>query len=259
MKGLNDNQIPLKWKKHLVLPAFGLRTKQDLQQEIHRYKSVDELVTKIANDMKGNNNKTHLYTISLIKNSHLHKLPNVNVRNTQELKEFYDQYHNNTNFSEFWFCKKQAKKDQLFSVGRICFDTRRQVSNKSSLQNSQMIEQVWNTSHREIEHYKNNGTNSYLCASREEWGRRYNIKQLTVNKNEQKMKQQMVTQFYTVAKEIESNREKIEKFETYLRNLGVNQFSLEYLLEESRFLLIDWDSDNDLKVINELNFEEERE
>lgn len=33
-----EPKIPIKWQKHLVLPRFGLRTMEDLESEIHRFR-----------------------------------------------------------------------------------------------------------------------------------------------------------------------------------------------------------------------------
>ena len=65
------------------------------------------------------------------------------------------------------------------------------------------------------------------------------------------------TKYIQTVKEIENKREQIEYMSQYLRNLGINQFSLEYLLQRDKFLFIDWDSQDDLKVINSLIKEKE--
>ena len=107
-------KIPLKWKKHLMLPMFGLREIEDLQKEIHRYnsKNIAKAVEDIKNDMQIDENKSNLYTISLVKNNQLHNLPNINIANIQELKNFYNKYSKNKEFSEIWFCKKKKNKEE---------------------------------------------------------------------------------------------------------------------------------------------------
>ena len=89
---------------------------EDLQNEIHRYQYSDikKLMMDIRSDMKREAEKNNLYTISLIKNNQLHKLPNINVRNGEELKAFYQKYSLVKDYSEIWFCKKKQNKEQNF-------------------------------------------------------------------------------------------------------------------------------------------------
>ncbi len=34
-----EKRLPLKWKKHLILPAFNLRSMEELESEIKRFDS----------------------------------------------------------------------------------------------------------------------------------------------------------------------------------------------------------------------------
>lgn len=229
---------------------------EDLQSEIHRYQywDIEKVIMDIKSDMQSDEGRNNLYTISLVKNDQLHKLPNINITNWQELKDFYQKYSLVKEFSEIWVCKKKSNNKQNFSVGRISFETRNQ---RNSVDN-QNIEQVWNVSHRDIENYTNQYEKAYLRASRMAWGMRYSIEELNIPKDNYLDKKQMISQFTEVVKEIERKREKIENFEEYLKELGIAQFSLEYLLQEGKFLFIDWDSQNDLKAINGMNREEKQ-
>ena len=149
---------------------------------------------------------------------------------------------------EFWYCKKVQGKDKNFSVGRISFDLRTQFSCTEGLYTSQTIEQVWNASHRKLEGIHTDST--YLRASRINWGRRYSIEEINIPDTETMSKQQLVEQFIQIVKEIERQHEHIIDLSEYLIKLGINQFSLEYLLEKDKFQFIDWDSQDDLKIIN---------
>lgn len=233
-----------------MLPAFGLRTMENLQSEIHRYQYSDikKVVMDIKSDMQGEDGNNNLYTISLVKNNQLHKLPNVNITNLQELKAFYEKYSLVKDYSEIWLCKKKGNKEQNFSVGRISFETRDQRDSVDY----QTIEQVWNVSHRNIEGYTNQYKEAYIRASRIAWGMRYSVEELKIPKDNNLDKEKMILQFTEVVKEIERRREKIENFENYLKTLEINQFSLEYLLQKGKFLFIDWDSQDDLKAIEKI-------
>lgn len=246
--------MPIKWKKHLVLPIFGIRSMEDLESEIHRYnyKDIKLLVKDIYEDMEKDDGTRKMYTISLVKREQLHKLPNINVSNVDELLDFYKQNAANSQFQEVWFCKKQAKSNEVFSIGRISINTIEQYQHIYGLQTAHLIEQVWNTNHRAIEKYTDKADVAYLRASRIGWGRRYSVDKMELPKNSDDK-----TKYIQTVKEIENKREQIEYMSQYLRNLGINQFSLEYLLQRDKFLFIDWDSQDDLKVINSLIKEKE--
>lgn len=215
---------------------------------------IERVVEDIKNDMPIDGNQSSLYTISLIKNDQLHNLPNVNITNRQELENFYSKYSKDKQFSEVWFCKKKNNKNQTFSIGRISFNTKDQLDGMDS----QILEQVWNTGHRDIEKYNGKYEKAYLKASRKDWGMRYSIEKLNIAKDKNIEKEQMVMQFIEAVKEVERKREKVENLSEYLKKLGINQFSLEYLLQEGKFLFIDWDSQNDLKAINTIIREEDQ-
>lgn len=227
---------------------------EELKSEIHRYyyKDIKILVQDIYKDMEKDKESETIYTISLVNNDQLHKLPNINVSNINELEQFYKQNINNYQFQEIWFCKKKAEKGQVFSVGRISINTSRQTSNIVGLETGQIIEQVWNTNHRAIEKYTVLENIAYLRASRIDWARRYSIDKVQIPQESNIYKEQMIQQFTEAVKNIEQQMEKIESMSQYLSEMGINSFSLEYLLEGNKFLFIDWDSQNDIKVINQL-------
>lgn len=88
----------------------------------------------------------------------------------------------------------------------------------------------------------------YLRASREGWKRHYSIDSLrgfsTENRNI------AIKQFFEIVKYIETNREKIESFIDYLKELDIDELCLEYMLSDNRFRFIDWDTKDDKKVID---------
>lgn len=224
---------------------------EDLENEIHRYQyeNIHILVKDIYKDIIRNKEEKSIYTISLVNNEQLHKLPNVNIVNLNELEEFYKRYFSNKQFQEIWYCKKQTKMKQAFSIGRISINTSQQMND---IMQGQIIEQVWNTNHRSIEKYTQNNKIAYLRASRICWGTRYSIDKIQEPQSTEINKQQMIAEFIENVKEIEKSKENIEEMAKYLNKLNINQFSLEYLKEGNKFMFIDWDSQNDLKVINKL-------
>ncbi len=209
--------------------------------------NITGLVNEIGTKMTRTGENSNLYTISLVKNRQLHKLPNVNVKTLKELSDFYESYKTNIlYYNEVWYCTKHINKtDSPTCVGRISFHT----SNTSlDISNEQILEQVWNTTHRDIERFNENYSKAFLRSHRAGFGRRYTIDKLNVVPSIEK--KQMLQQYFHIIKEIEQKRDSIENFAEYLSQLGINEFSLEYLLEEGKFSIIDWDSQDDLKVIS---------
>ena len=209
--------------------------------------NISQLINEISQKIIQTGENSNLYTISLVKNNQLHKLPNINVSTLEQLLDFYEKYKNNPgSFDEVWYCKKQINKTASPScVGRISFHT---SDISLDISNEQILEQVWNTTHRDIESFNENYSKSYVRAHRNGFGRRYIIDKMNIQSDIEK--DQIVSQYISVVKEIEQKRDSIENFIDFLQQLGINEFSLEYLLEGSRFSIIDWDSQDDLKVIS---------
>ena len=241
-------QIPNKWKKHLVLVEFGLKKQEDLENEIHRYSAfhVNTLIEDIKKQLK-NDPDSGMYIISSIPSHDCFKLPNFCISSLEDLQTFktsLDKYFY-SRFSEVWYCKKSFQNGHDVITGRISFDNRDWID---SIKYSHNVEQVWNCSHREIEKFNKNSKAIYLRASREGWGRRYHIDELRAPSKEDKDK--VIKGFVQTVKGIESNKEKIEEYERYLKDIGINQLCLEYMLSQKGFSFIDWDTNNDKKVID---------
>ena len=130
-------------------------------------------------------------------------------------------------------------------VGRISINNSDLLS---SIDYSQTIEQVWNCSHREIDKFNKFSKVIYLRASRKGWGRHYSIDRLKGFSKDNK--DIAIKQFVKVVKYIEANRERIEYFIDFLKNLDIDEVCLEYMLSNDRFGFIDWDTKDDKKVIN---------
>lgn len=119
--------IPNKWKKHLVLVEFGLKSYEDLNNEIHRYDTfrVNNLIEDIHSNLTKYPN-TGMYIISSIPSNDCFKLPNSCVLSVEDLnrfkanlsRDFFDK------FSEVWYCKKSFEPGADNIVGRISFDNR---------------------------------------------------------------------------------------------------------------------------------------
>lgn len=244
------DKIPNKWKKHLVLADFGFKTHADLKQEIHRYPShqIANLLKDIASEM--GQDSGNLYTISFIPTLDCYKLPNATCQTLAELETLKQNLDSNLlrRSSEVWYCKKPYRDNPTSSIGR--FSIQNQKGFVPSIKRVHEIEQVWNCSHREIEHFTSRSEVRYIRASREGWHRAYTIDSIrSSSKEEQK---QMVEQFFQSVAYLEEHQDKIQDFLRYLSSLEINQLALEYMYSEKGFSIIDWDTENDLAVIHDL-------
>ena len=243
--------IPNKWKKHLVLVEVGLKSKEDLENEIHRYKSynVNHLVNDIETELIENPD-SGIYIVSSIPLNECYKLPNSCISSLEDLESFKNSLNDRffDKFSEVWYCKKPFEQNNDVITGRISFDNREGLT---STKYRHGIEQVWNCSHRKIESFNNKNSDViYLRASRDGWGRHYTIDDLRVPS--MKYKDKVIKGFRQTVKEIEENKEKIEEFENYLNSIGIEELCLEYMLSDKGFSFIDWDTSNDKKVIDSI-------
>lgn len=164
------DKLPNKWKKHLTLVEFGLKSKEALENEIHRFgfHQKEQLVGSIRNDMLSHP-KSGFYIVSFIPNLDCFKLPNFCVHTKEDLQTLEHSLSSNVskNYQEIWYCKKPVAKEDNLLVGRISFQNASWIS---CMDHSQMIEQVWNCSHREIEKWSPNSTTPFLRASRQRLG-----------------------------------------------------------------------------------------
>ena len=243
-------EIPNKWKKHLVLVEFGLKKQEELEKEIHRYSTVQ--IKKLIEDIKGeliHKPDSGMYIVSFIPSQDYYKLPNFCISSEEDLEELKARIDEDffNRFSEVWYCKKPIEKGNDVITGRISLDNREWLN---SIKHSHSVEQVWNCSHREIESFNKDSDVIYLRASREGWGRHYNIDDLKVPSIEYKDK--VIKGFGQTVKNIEENKEKIESFQNYLNQIGIQELCLEYMLSRKGFSFIDWDTSNDRKVIDNI-------
>ena len=164
-----DEKTPFKWKKHLILPFFGLRTIENLKNDIHRYKKedVNSLIEAIRMDMENGMEKSS-YIIAFIPLQQEYKVPNVIINTIEDLEDFRQNYSENTNnkYTELWFFKKIKDRDSSNLVCRISFNLIEVSGQAKSLECRQTLEQIWHTNHREIEKYNQHANSIFLQASR---------------------------------------------------------------------------------------------
>jgi len=241
-----EEKVPMKWKKHLMLVEFGLRTMENLQSEIHRfnYNEKEILIEELKERIKCDKNEgiKRFYIVSLIPMQEYYKLPNIIIKEQEDIYKL-EQLSDVGQFSEIWFCQKNLDSKNNNFVGRI-------VIKDTFDSDEQVLEQVWNCSHREIEKWNKDSEVDYIRASRDGWARRYRMECINITKSD--MLDRMKEQFVNVVTDIENNREKIEIFMNHLKSIGINELCLEYMNTNHGIQFIDWDTSNDKKVIESI-------
>jgi len=240
---------PLKWKKHLKLVEYGLRTYEDLVGRLHRFSTcdVEALCNAIRDEMKSDSQKREeaYYIIILVKKEQYYKLPNYRVYSVEDLNDFLPYINPKIHlYDEFWYCRTPySENNKNMSVaGRMSFD----YTNSFIIHT---IEQIWNKSPRMIEEYNEDSKFIYLRASRPTWGYSYNYEHIHIPLMFNATTATIKKHFSETIVMIERIREKIEVFEEYMASFSFNIFSIEYQLINGKLNIIDWDSPNDRIVL----------
>ncbi len=238
-------QEPNKWKKHLILVEFNLKTQTDLKKEVRRYQKqeisqlMEYLKQRLHEDAASN-----AYLLSLIPKIDCFKLPNYMIKTEEDRIGFLEFMRKREKlFSEVWCCEKPKREGLDNVIGRVSFHTGKMFRTEPE----HIIEQVWSINHRDIEHYSIHSKMNYLRASREGWNRRYQVDHISMV--DKKDKNKMLDDFISVVKNIENNRDKIENLLKFLSEIDISEIVLEYMLVGEQFKFIDWDTSDDKKVI----------
>ena len=241
---------PIKWKKHLKLVEFGLRTYEDLVSEIHRYTS--SKLMSMCNDIKqelfddAKKGEKAFYVIIIVANNKFFSLPNYRIYCEDDLVDFLSHIKlKNHAYDELWYCRTIYNDDNGSlnnSSGRILFEYK-------SGTKGQIVEQVWNRNPRVIEQYNQSAQFIYTRASRASWGHRYISEYLHIPKSITASPNSVINSFSDCVIKIERKRERLEIFEEFLLSFRCNVFSIEYKIVEGRLNIIDWDTPNDSFIL----------
>ncbi|MDR0429180.1 MAG: hypothetical protein LBH58_01715 [Tannerellaceae bacterium] len=244
-----EDTVPFKWKKYLKLYEFGFRNMADLNSEIHRFDidEIDAIVDEISSEFSRIEPQTGVFfVIKLINNDAVFMVPNYRIYNQEELVSFRaDVLKKRHLYHEVWYCKTKfyERNESLSLAGRIIY---------TELVNGydQTIEQIWNRSPRIIDNYTETSDFIFVRASRVTWGFRFNPSVVHLPRGCKLKKTDVLERFSYAVKKIEIEREKIELFECYMKSFGFKSFALEYKINDGILRFIDWDTPNDMLVID---------
>jgi hypothetical protein len=250
---------PLKWQKYLLLLRFDLLDPSELQENIRRYRGMDqtaflqalqhECVLAAAGD------KTFLYVIKLVKSDSVGQLPNYRVRITPGTTEAGVERaieavqgflaSGSRAPDEIWWCRTDVTKRSASVAGRL-------LCQVGGVRVEQVIEHVSRASPRLIETVRIDRPEVfYLRARRPAWGFRWREDEIaSPHGTDQEME---VTQFRSTARKIEALRGRLERLAAEIESTGLTSYSFEYKQVGSKLTIIDWDTADDRVVLARLS------
>jgi len=243
---------PLKWRKYLALIDFGFVSEDELAADIRRYRisRVHRLVSDIESDLRHDSRRARcsFYVVKLVPADLPGQLPNFVIERTSQLKQLvaFLAARMAGNYLEAWYCRTRIDS-RVFSVaGRIVFTT-------AEGGRTQLVEQLWRGSPRQLETYSKDFSLPYLRASRYSWGWPYSIEHIHLPRESTISGLQLHSDFGYSMRRIEEEREKIAAFCTFLDSFSFKAYSLEYKIVASQLKIIDWDTPNDKRVLGSQN------
>lgn len=239
------NRPPAKWRKYLKLVEFDLTSLERLKKEVTRFSYSEQervyahLVKKVA--VAERRGLPELHVMKLVPMERYGQLPNLRISTQSDLESFTPFLRANSTggYCEIWCCSTPVALDVLSVAGRIAFE-------KNS---GQTIEQVWHASPRLIEEMRTGAPYSYARAYRLEWGWNYEITQIHAGAGTDKSEEALREEFRYCLLRIERERERLERFQSYLEGLGSRSYSFEYKLTPAGLCLIDWDTEIDRRIL----------
>lgn len=247
MKRINStirlSSDPIKWKKHLVLVDWQLREMENLTNTINRYLIND--YAQCLKDIKTELNAVgegYSFIIKLVyKESHF-KLPNIVISSTDDLDNAKSLLASIdfSNFEEIWYCKnKTQSKETVF--GRMLFDNSLLFPTRCAIH----YEMVWGASARKIEQFPAINT-PFISFDRENWNAVPKVDKIHgggMNTDE------MISKSMGIITEVSKYTAEIVDFASFAFACGCNHLCLEFSYIDKSLNFIDWDSDDDMKVL----------
>lgn len=234
---------PVKWKKHLTLVDWKLRDKKNLYDSINRY-LIDDYM-ECLNDIRRElilSKEGYSFIIKFVYKESYLKLPNIVISSEDD---FYCTVNaiksmNLSKFIEIWYCKNRANQNNTV-FGRMSFGNTPLFPTRCPIR----FEMVWGNSARIIEQYPLIN-NTFVSYERESWNSKIEIAQL-------KKGNMHTDDILEVSERIIINASKytpeIIDFASFVFSRGCNHLCLEFSFANNTFSFVDWDSDDDMKVL----------
>lgn len=238
-----NQQVPVKWRKHMVLVEWGLREEKNLTDSIHRYKA--ENYEACIEDIKKQMEKApdeNIYIIKLVPLRSYYQLPNLLIDKEKKIEEIYTELRNMQleHYSEIWYCSNKVQ-NQGTVFGRMLIGNGELYPIRCPIR----IELVWGSSARVIERYPHVNC-PYIAVEKENWNSSPTIKELIAKDMDE---EKIINTAMEIVCETGLFYNRIRDFGSYIFSKGCNRLSLEFNYCDGKFSFIDWDSDDDKKVL----------
>ena len=171
------------------------------------------------------------------------KLPNYIIRSANDIPKA-DEIFNGTigrKVSEVWYCKNIAQGSNRTIFGRML------ISNNPLFPRCSLhYDIVCNGSARIIEKFPNISV-PFISVNRDNWNGRCEFENIMPGDMDENVLMQLgVESVYRTS----AYTSDIIDFARYIFSIGCNHLCLEFRVSNNSFQFIDWDSDNDVSVIN---------
>ncbi len=245
-----DNFIPPKWIKHKILTIWNLRDDEELNATIHRYHISDyeECLKKIEKELSTSAEMV-VYIIKLVYRKSVYKLPNFMIRSREDIALCRDKLKNikEKQVIEIWYCKNVLDREKVY--GRMQFS----LDELFPRIVVRRMEIVWGDSARMIERYPNLDC-AFAAVEIAGWGKNFRvIDMIQADKSKTEIKE-MIDMLLNILSNYQS---RIINLGEFVNESGCLSLCIEFsYTKEGKFTIIDWDSDNDMNVINKISHEQ---
>ncbi|MBS6921955.1 MAG: hypothetical protein KH186_00205 [Lachnospiraceae bacterium] len=241
-----DGVIPPKWVKYKILTDWRLRDSEELESSIHRYhiRKYKECLWQIENELNISKYRA-VYVIKLVCRDSVYKMPNFLVSNLEELESCRNKLNNINleSFVEIWYCKNIQMKEVIY--GRVLFSLDEMFPRIIT----RNIEIVWGKSARMIEKYPDLEC-TFVTVETDGWDRHFRfIDLIQADKTKTEIQETIVLLLDLLG----DYQDRIIEFGKFIQECDCFSLCIEFCLKNERdFTIIDWDSDNDMKVIGKM-------
>ena len=239
---------PMKWKKHLLLVTWRLRDKDHLFHSINRYPINDsELCLQDINNELIRDEGAYSFIIKLVYKDVFYKLPNFIILSVADLEMTKEKLEDIklTQFKEIWYCKNRTRDNDIV-FGRMLIGNNPLFPNRCPIR----YEMVWGDSAREIEQYPF-VNEPFISINQSNWNVAPQVDKID---NKDMSIDEILKISESVITAISHYTTEIIDFASYVFSLGCDYLCLEFNYGDNGFSFIDWDSDDDRKVLDATEF-----
>ena len=237
------NNTPVKWHKHLTLVEWQLRDMQHLTNSIHRYpiQRYTQCLSDIRKQLLTDNGK-HTFVVILVYPHAYLNLPNIVISSIHDLENAVQTLNTAdlTKYTEIWYCKNDTHNNDT-AFGRISFGNDELFPRRCAIR----YEIVWGTSARKIEQYPAID-DPFVAFDRENWNATPKLDVLITGNMQRDALLALSDKIIATISKYTVN---IIDFATFVFSRGCKYLSLDFIYCNGEFSFIDWDSDDDMKVL----------